>query len=142
MLVEYSPQTQQIPNGYDVRRFYPFSSNVDIPTASAGESTKRVGATPFSFATVVTPLVTASPQTATHKVSGLVLSQESTPISRKVAAFSRTTLNLLGEALSDPVTGEYTIQLATNEPCFVVCLPEANESINAKIFDKVIPDAI
>lgn len=139
MLVEYSPQTQQIPSGYDVRRFYPFSSNVDIPTASAGESTKRLGASPFSFATEFTLLVATSTQPATHKVSGVVLSQESTPLSRKVAAFSRTTLNLLGEALSDPVTGEYTIELSQSEPCFVVCLPEAEETINAKIFDKVQP---
>ena len=77
--------------------------------------------------------------TATHRITGAVFSQDESPISRRVAAFSRSTMVLLGESISDPVTGEYTIELSQSEPCFVVCLPEAEETINAKIFDKVQP---
>lgn len=77
--------------------------------------------------------------TPTHHISGIVLSQDSTPISRRVAVFSRDTLELLGQTDSDEETGEYEIGIVGDAPCFVVCFPAEDESINARIYDRVIP---
>ena len=78
------------------------------------------------------------PKPKSYKVSGKVLDHTGQPIQRYVAVHSRTDGTLLGMARSD-ADGAYSIDLAENDPVYVVCLPNNQEDINAKVFDRVIP---
>ena len=78
------------------------------------------------------------PKPKSYKVSGKVLDHTGQPIQRYVAVHSRTDGTLLGMARSE-ADGTYSIDLAENDPVYVVCLPNNQEDINAKIFDRVIP---
>ena len=78
------------------------------------------------------------PKPKSYKVSGKVLDHTGQPIQRYVAVHSRTDGTLLGMTRS-AVDGTYSIELAENDPVYVVCLPKNQEDINAKIFDRVIP---
>lgn len=138
MLVEHSPQYDTAAYSYRARTIFPHSSGDNTISGLDAASNKRLPVYRLAFAAEYVPLIPAT-VTPSHRISGAVFSQDTTPVARKVAAFSRSTMALLGESISDPVTGEYTIELSQSEPCFVVCLPEAEENINAKIFDKVQP---
>lgn len=61
------------------------------------------------------------------------------PTSLKVRAYSRSTGELVSEALSDPVTGEYELTGLSGDDFFCVVLPEEKESDNknALIYDKI-----
>ena len=78
------------------------------------------------------------PKPKSYKVSGKVLDHTGQPIQRYVAVHSRADGTLLGMARSE-ADGAYSIDLAENYPVYVVCLPNNQEDINAKIFDRVIP---
>ena len=78
------------------------------------------------------------PKPKSYKVSGKVLDHTGQPIQRYVAVHSRTDGTLLGMTRS-AVDGTYSIELAENDPVYVVCLPNNQEDINAKVFDRVIP---
>lgn len=78
------------------------------------------------------------PKPKSYKVSGKVLDHTGQPIQRYVAVHSRTDGTLLGMARSE-ADGTYSIDLAENDPVYVVCLPNNQEDVNAKIFDRVIP---
>ena len=136
MLVEYSPPYDTAAFSYGARTIFQHSCGDNVISGWAAEINKRLPVYRFAFAAEYAPLIPATPS---HRISGAVFSQDTMPVARKVAAFSRSTMALLGESISDPVTGEYTIELSQSEPCFVVCLPEAEETINAKIFDKIQP---
>ena len=73
-----------------------------------------------------------------YKVSGRVTDHEGNPIQRKVGVYSRTTNELLGNATSG-ADGNYSIKLTTDQTVYVVCLPENDEDVNAKIWDRVRP---
>lgn len=78
------------------------------------------------------------PKPKTYKVAGKVLDHTGQPIQRYVAVHSRTDGTLLGMTRS-AADGTYSIELSENDPVYVVCLPNSQEDINAKIFDRVIP---
>lgn len=78
------------------------------------------------------------PKPKSYKVAGKVLDHTGQPIQRYVAVHSRTDGTLLGMARSE-ADGTYSIDLAENDPVYVVCLPNNQEDVNAKIFDRVIP---
>jgi hypothetical protein len=78
----------------------------------------------------------------THKIEGKVFNYQGIPVARKVCVFSKTTDQFLGSMMSDSVTGNYSIQIDSADPCYIVCLPNESEDINAKIFDRIIPVAI
>lgn len=78
------------------------------------------------------------PKPKSYKVSGKVLDHTGQPIQRYVAVHSRADGTLLGMARSE-ADGTYSIDLSENYPVYVVCLPNNQEDINAKIFDRVIP---
>ena len=78
------------------------------------------------------------PKPKAYKVAGKVLDHTGQPIQRYVAVHSRTDGTLLGMTRS-AVDGTYSIELSENDPVYVVCLPNNQEDINAKIFDRVIP---
>lgn len=78
------------------------------------------------------------PKPKSYKVSGKVLDHTGQPIQRYVAVHSRADGTLLGMTRS-AVDGTYSIDLNENDPVYVVCLPNNQEDINAKIFDRVIP---
>lgn len=78
------------------------------------------------------------PKPKSYKVAGKVLDHTGQPIQRYVAVHSRTDGTLLGIARSE-ADGTYSIDLAENDPVYVVCLPNNQEDVNAKIFDRVIP---
>lgn len=78
------------------------------------------------------------PKPKAYKVAGKVLDHTGQPIQRYVAVHSRADGTLLGMTRS-AVDGTYSIELAENDPVYVVCLPNNQEDINAKIFDRVIP---
>lgn len=78
------------------------------------------------------------PKPKSYKVAGKVLDHTGQPIQRYVAVHSRTDGSLLGMARSE-ADGTYSIDLAENDPVYVVCLPNNQEDVNAKIFDRVIP---
>jgi hypothetical protein len=78
------------------------------------------------------------PKPKSYKVAGKVLDHTGQPIQRYVAVHSRTDGTLLGMARSE-ADGTYSIDLSENDPVYVVCLPNNQEDINAKIFDRVIP---
>jgi len=71
-------------------------------------------------------------------ISGNVLGDDGLPLSTKVRAYDRETGLLTGEAVSD-ANGDYTIQLYSTEPQYVVCLPSHTSDLNALINDRVIP---
>lgn len=138
MLVDYSPPYDTAAHTYFARTIFPLSGSVERPQAIDQWIVKRIR---HSLPSVIATYESLIPVqvTETHQISGIVLDQSAAPISRRVAAFSRTTMEFLGDAISDPSTGEYTIELSQSESCFVVCFPEVAENINAKIFDKVQP---
>ena len=78
------------------------------------------------------------PKTKAYKVSGKVLDHTGQPIQRYVVVHSRADGALLGMTRS-AADGTYSIELSENDPVYVVCLPNNQEDINAKIFDRVIP---
>lgn len=78
------------------------------------------------------------PKPKAYKVSGKVLDHTGQPIQRYVAVHSRADGTLLGMTRS-AVDGTYSIELSENDPVYVVCLPNNQEDVNAKIFDRVIP---
>lgn len=78
------------------------------------------------------------PKPKSYKVAGKVLDHTGQPIQRYVAVHSRADGTLLGMARSD-ADGDYSIDLSENDPVYVVCLPNNQEDVNAKIFDRVIP---
>lgn len=138
MLVEYSPPYDTAAHSYHARTIFQHSGGDNTVSGLVGDTNRRLSVYRLSLVAEYAPLIPTT-VAASHHVSGSVLSQDGTPISRRVAAFSRSTMALLGESVSDPVTGEYTIELGQSEPCFVVCLPDPEETINAKIFDKIQP---
>lgn len=74
-----------------------------------------------------------------HKVEGIVRNHLDQPISRKVCVYSRKTNAVLG-TIQSKQDGTYSIPFVwDNEPVYVVCLPNPDEDINAKIFDRVAP---
>lgn len=78
------------------------------------------------------------PKPKAYKVAGKVLDHTGQPIQRYVAVHSRADGTLLGMTRS-AADGTYSIELAETDPVYVVCLPNNQEDINAKIFDRVIP---
>ena len=78
------------------------------------------------------------PKPKAYKVAGKVLDHTGQPIQRYVAVHSRVDGTLLGMTRS-AADGTYSIELSENDPVYVVCLPNNQEDINAKIFDRVIP---
>jgi len=74
-----------------------------------------------------------------YKVEGKVYDQQGNPIARKVCVFSKTTNEFLGSAISDETTGFYSIGFVSPDPVYVVCFPNENEDMNAKIYDRVVP---
>lgn len=78
------------------------------------------------------------PKPKSYKVSGKVLDHTGQPIQRYVAVHSRADGTLLGMTRS-AADGTYSIELSENDPVYVVCLPNNQEDINAKILDRVIP---
>lgn len=74
-----------------------------------------------------------------YKVEGKVYDQQGNPIARKVCVFSKTTDEFLGSAISDETTGFYSIGFVSPDPVYVVCFPNENEDMNAKIYDRVVP---
>lgn len=77
--------------------------------------------------------------THTHKVEGRIYDHEDNPIARKVCVFSKTTDQLLGSTVSDAATGFYSIAFSSSDPVYVVCFPNEDENMNAKIYDRVVP---
>lgn len=71
-------------------------------------------------------------------ISGNVLGDDGLPVSTKVRAYNRETGFLTGEAISD-ANGDYSIQLYSTDPQYIVCLPGNNSELNALINDRVIP---
>lgn len=82
------------------------------------------------------------PLTPTHKVQGKVFDNLGVPKDRKVCVFSKTSDQLLGSTVSDSITGDYTVEIASADPVYVVCFPNVDEDMNAKIYDRVLPVAI
>lgn len=78
------------------------------------------------------------PKPKSYKVAGKVLDHTGQPIQRYVAVHSRADGTLLGMTRS-AADGTYSIELSENDPVYVVCLPNNQEDINAKILDRVIP---
>lgn len=74
-----------------------------------------------------------------YKVEGKVYDNQGNPISRKVCVFSKTTDEFLGSAISDGTTGFYSIGFVSPDPVYVVCFPNENEDMNAKIYDRIVP---
>lgn len=74
----------------------------------------------------------------THKVEGHVTNHLDQPISRKVCVYSRVTNAMLGSAQSG-ADGFYSIPFVQDGKVYVVCLPNPDEDVNAKIFDRVEP---
>lgn len=74
----------------------------------------------------------------THKVEGHVTNHLDQPISRKVCVYSRVTNAMLGSAQSN-ADGFYSIAFVPDGKVYVVCLPNPDEDVNAKIFDRVEP---
>lgn len=76
----------------------------------------------------------------THKVEGNVKNHLDQPISRKVCVYSRENNAMLGSGISRASDGFYSIPFVLDSgKVYVVCLPNPDEDINAKIFDKVEP---
>lgn len=69
-------------------------------------------------------------------VAGVVKNAAGTPVSRLVRAYSRVTGRQIGETMSDPVTGLFTIGAA--ERCYCVCLDDASAG-DALIHDRLDP---
>lgn len=72
-------------------------------------------------------------------VQGIVRDANGDPARQQVAAFDRGTLKLSGVAMSDPITGAYTILTNIayrNSPHFVVNLDPSGAE-NGRIFDNI-----
>lgn len=78
----------------------------------------------------------------THKVEGQVTNYQGNPVARKVCVFSKTTDQFLGSTVSDSVTGFYSIGFVSPDPVYVVCFPNVDEDINAKIYDRIVPVSV
>lgn len=61
---------------------------------------------------------------STHKVVGIV-SQNGAKVARTLRAYHAATGKLLGEAVSSPSNGGYTIELPNADPVFVLAVPAA-----------------
>lgn len=70
-------------------------------------------------------------------VAGIVKNAAGTPVSRLVRAYSRVTGRQIGETMSDPVTGMFTISAA--ERCYCVCLDDDVSAGDALIHDRLDP---
>lgn len=70
-------------------------------------------------------------------VAGVVKNAAGTPVSRLVRAYSRVTGRQIGETMSDPVTGSFTIGAA--ERCYCVCLDDDASARNAIVYDRLDP---
>lgn len=75
-----------------------------------------------------------------YYVTGTVVNGSSAPLSRKVLAISRSNDNVLDSTYSDPVTGEFVLNVP-NEDVYVVCIPEVADGVNAEIYDRITPVA-
>lgn len=70
-------------------------------------------------------------------ISGHVFDADGNPVSRIVRAYHRDTGNLVGEAVSDPLTGEYGFNAFKWVPHYVVVLDDGAK--NAMILDHITP---
>lgn len=74
-----------------------------------------------------------------YRVSGTVKDNSGAPISRQVKVLRRSDLAVVAEAVSNASTGLYSIDLATQDQCIVVCLDTSGGDKNSLIRDHVIP---
>lgn len=77
-------------------------------------------------------------------ISGVVKDASGNLAERLVRAYLRSSGKLLGQTLSNPATGDYSIPVESDKECFVVCHdssanPPSGGTENAVILDRVIP---
>lgn len=84
-----------------------------------------------------TPPPIGSLPIAATAISGVVLDSDDVPCQRQVYAYSHTNGRLLGEAVSDPTTGAFSI--AVPERAFAVVLDDDVSGKNALVFDRLDP---
>lgn len=77
-------------------------------------------------------------------ISGVVKDASGNLAERLVRAYLRSSGELLGQTLSNPATGDYSIPVESDKECFVVCHdssanPPSGGTENAVILDRVIP---
>ena len=104
-------------------------------TISSGQALAGNGN--FGKALVVNTTYTFKSATPTI-ISGNVIGYDGLPLSTTLRAYDRTTGALAGEAVSD-TNGDYSIELYSTEPHYVVCLPGVTSETNALINDMVTP---
>lgn len=104
-------------------------------TTSSGQAV--VGSGNFGKALVANTTYTFKSATPAS-ISGNVVGYDGLPLSTKLRAYDRTTGALAGEAVSD-INGDYSIQIYSTEPHYVVCLPGDDSETNALINDMVTP---
>lgn len=138
---QYQREQNETPNGLfelpDLRENRKYSVFVKDGRGKAYKAFIDVNA-PAVLDVVLEEETQKPPKPKTYKVAGKVLDHTGQPIQRYVAVHSRTDGTLLGMTRS-AVDGTYSIELAENDPVYVVCLPNNQEDINAKIFDRVNP---
>ena len=137
----YQREQIETPNGLfelkDLRENHNYSIFVKDGRGKAYKALIDVTA-PAALDIVLEEETQKPPKPKTYKVAGKVLDHAGQPIQRYIAVHSRTDGTLLGMTRSE-ADGSYSIDLAENDPVYVVCLPNNQEDINAKIFDRVIP---
>lgn len=72
-------------------------------------------------------------------VSGTVKSHINAPAQRKIYAFRRSTGQLIGEVLSSPTTGQYTLNVP-NEEIILVALDNSETPLLNDLINRVLPE--
>jgi hypothetical protein len=94
--------------------------------------TKGVGRYTGSFTPPTEPFPSAVPQ----GLSGVVHDSSGNPIQRKAMSYRRDTGQLIGTAISDPVTGVFSLPADSTDEHFVVVLDDVK---NALVYDHIVP---
>ena len=77
-----------------------------------------------------------------YKISGTIKNIDDQPLSRIVQALDRTSLSVIFQTTSNPLTGEYTLYLQNNTPVAVRAIPESGDAANWYFYDNITPEQI
>lgn len=73
------------------------------------------------------------------RIYGTVKDENGQPLQRLVRALDRTTFRVKNSTYSSALTGEYRLDVPTDEPCIVACQPSDEEVGNMYVYDLVTP---
>ena len=73
------------------------------------------------------------------RIYGTVKDENGQPLQRLVRALDRTTFRVMNSTYSSALTGEYRLDVPTDEPCIVACQPSDEEVGNMYVYDLVTP---